>query len=244
MFQKTSSCFTSQMLETSPFAVTPSTKLHSPSILSPLSSSLSLLSSLSPSIPTSPSSSLSSSSSSSPLSINPPSPSSSSVSFYISLISEVRVSPSYLNSSVFFELLVFLLFTGFRCNTLLTNIYIDLLLLALVFLKNFSTFNKRYSKLIMCYNFNYRLVLDLNILFQSFLAVLITQKVGSNFKYQLDCIMACAIIITLNKFLNLKWLINLSSFIYSKLAYLTIKSYIKSSWALPVNKYELVKIFS
>ena len=101
---KKNHCFTSQMLETSPFAVTPSTKLHSPSILSPLSSSLSSLSLLSSSssIPTSPSSSLSSSSSSSPLSINPPSPSSSSVSFYISLISEVRVSPSYLNSSVFF----------------------------------------------------------------------------------------------------------------------------------------------
>ena len=35
--------------------------------------------------------------------------------------------------------------------------------------------------------------------------------------------MACLIIITFNWFLNLKWLINLSSFIYSKLAYLTIK---------------------
>ena len=46
----------------------------------------------------------------------------------------------------------------------------------------------------MCYNFNYRLVLDLNILFQSFLAVLITQKLGSNFKYQLHSTMACLII--------------------------------------------------
>ena len=189
------------MLETSPFTVAPSTKLLSSSILSPPSSSLSSLSSSS-SVSTSPSSSLSSSSSS-PLSLNPPSSSSSSVSFYISLTSEVRVSPSYLNSSVFFLTTCFLLFTGFRCNILLTNIYIDLLLLALVFLKNFGTFNKRYSKFIMCYNFNYRLVFDLYILFQSFRAVLITQKLGSNFKYQLHCIMAC-VIITLNRFLNLK----------------------------------------
>ena len=37
----------------------------------------------------------------------------------------------------------FLLFICFRCNILLANISIDLLLLALVFfLKNFSTFNK------------------------------------------------------------------------------------------------------
>ena len=162
-------------------------------------------------------------SSPSPLSLNPPLSSSSSVSFYISLTSEVRVSPSYLNSSVFFLTTCFLLFTGFSCNILLTNIYIDLLLLALVFSKNFSTFNKQYSKFIMCYNFNYRLVLDLYILFQSFRAVLITQKLGSNFTYQLHCIMACVIIITLNRFLNLKWLINLS-FIFSKLAYLTIKN--------------------
>ena len=144
---------------------------------------------------------------------------------------------------MFFLTTCFLLFIGFRWNILLTNIYIDLLLLALVFLKNFSTFNKRYSKFIMCYNFNYRLVLDLYILFQSFRAVLITQKLGSNFKYQLHCIMACLILITFNRFLNLKWLINLSSFIYSKLAYLTIKTYSKSSLALPINKYNLVKFF-
>ena len=181
--------------------------------------------------------------SSSPLSLNAPLSSSSSVSFYISSTSEVCVSPSYLNSSVFFLTTCFLLFIGFSCNILLRNIYIDLLLLALVFLKNFSTFNKRYSKFIMCYNFNYRLVLDLYILFQSFRAVLITQKLGSNFKYQLHCIMACVIIITFNRFLNLKWLINLSSFIYSKLAYLTIKTCSKSSWALPINKYNLVKFF-
>ena len=138
-------CF---MLETSPFAVTPSTKLPSSSIQSLTSSSLSSLSSSS-SISASPSSSLSSSSSSSsPLSLNPQSPSSSSVSFYISSTSEVRVSPSYLNSSVLFLTTCFLLFTGFRCNILLTNIYIDLLFW--FFLKNFSTFNKRYSKFIMC----------------------------------------------------------------------------------------------
>ena len=132
---------------------------------------------------------------------------------------------------------LFLLFIGFRCNALLTNIYIDLLLLVLLFLKNFSSFNKGYSKFIMCYNFNCRLMLDLYILFQSF-RVLITQKLGSNFKYQLDCIMSCVITITLNRFLNLKWLINLSLFIFSELAYLTIKNYSKSSWALPINKYD------
>ena len=228
------------LLETSPFAVTPLTKLPSSSTLSPPSSSLSSLSSIS----TSPSSlSSSSSSSSSPLSLNSLSSSSSSVSFYFSLTSEVHASPSYLNSSVFFLTTCFLLFTGFRCNILLTNIYIDLLLLALVFLKNFSTFNKRYSKFIMCYNFNYRLVLDLYILFQSFRAVLITQKLGSNFKYQLHCIMACVIIITFNRFLNLKWLINMSSFIYSKLAHLAIKTCSKSSWGLQTNKHNLVKFF-
>ena len=193
-------CF---MLDTSPFVVTPSTKLPSSSILSPPSSSLSSLSSSS-SISTSPSSSLSSSSSSSPLSLNTSTSSSSSVSFYISSTSEVRVSHSYLNSSVFFLTTCFLLFTGFRSNILLTNIYTDLLLLALFFLKNFSTFNKRYSKFFMCYKLNYRLVLDLYTLFQSFRAVLITQKLGSNFKYQLHCITAYVIIITLNRFLNLK----------------------------------------
>ena len=87
------------LLETSPFIVTPSTKLPSSSALSPPSSSLSSLSSSS-SIWTSPwSSSLSSSSS--PLWLNPPS-SSCSVLFYISSISEICASPSYLNSSVFF----------------------------------------------------------------------------------------------------------------------------------------------
>ena len=144
---------------------------------------------------------------------------------------------------MFFLPTCFLLFIGFRCNILLTNIYIDLLLLALVFLKLFSYFNKRYSKFIMCYNFNCRLVLDIYILFQSFRAVLITQKLGSNFTYQLHCIMVCVIIITLNRFLNLKWLIKLSSFIFSKLAYLAIKNYSKPSWVLPINKYDLVTFF-
>ena len=124
----------------------------------------------------------------------------------------------------------FLLLIGFRCKILQTNIYIDLLLLAIAFLKNFITFNKRYSKFIMCYNFNFRLVLYSYILFESFPAVLITQKLDYNFKYQLNCIMTCVIIITLNRFLNLKWLINLSSFTFSKYAYLTIKNYSKSSW--------------
>ena len=55
--------------------------------------------------------------------------------------------------------------------------------------------------------------------------------------------MACLLLITFNRFLNLKWLINLSSFIYSKLAYLTIKTCSESSWALPINKYNLVKFF-
>ena len=137
----------------------------------------------------------------------------------------------------------FLLFIGFRCNILLTNMSIEILLLALVSLKNFSTFNKRFSKFIMSYNFNCRLVSDLYILFQSFQAVFITQTLGSNFKYQLHCIVACVIIITLNRFWNLKWLINLSSFIFFKRAYLTIKNYRKSSWALPINKYDLVNFF-
>ena len=209
------------MLETSPYAVTPSTKLPSlpsSSILSPPSSSLS-----SSSISASLSSSLLS-----PLSLNPTS-SSSSASFYISLTSEVSVSPSYLNSSVFFLIACFLLLTGFRCNILLTNIYIELLLLALVFLENFSTFYKRHSKFIMCYNFNCGLVLDFHILLQSFQAVLITQELGSDFKCWLHCAVVCVIIITLIRFLNLKWLINLSSFNYSKLAYLTTKTYSKSS---------------
>ena len=123
------------LLEASPFAVTPLTKLPSSSTLSPPSSSLSSLSSIS----TSPSSlSSSSSSSSSPLSLNlPSSSSSSSVSFYISSTSEVHVLLSYLNSSVFFLTTCFILFIGFRCNILLTNIYIDLLLLALGFFGKF-----------------------------------------------------------------------------------------------------------
>ena len=98
----------------------------------------------------------------------------------------------------------FLLFIGFRCNILLTNTFNDLLLLALVFLKNFSTFNKQFSKFIMCYDFNCKLVLDLYILFQCFRTVFITGKLGFNFKYQLHCIVECVIIITLNRFLNLK----------------------------------------
>ena len=118
---------------------------------------------------------------------------------------------------------------------------IELFLLTLVFLKIFSTFHKQFSKFIMCFNFNCRFVLDLCILFQSFQAVFVTQKLGFNFKYQLHCIVACVIRIFLNRFLNLKWLINLSSFIFLKLANLTIKNYNKSSWVLPINKYDLVK---
>ena len=38
---------------------------------------------------------------------------------------------------------LFLLFIAFRCNILLTNIFIDFLLLALFFLENLSTFNKK-----------------------------------------------------------------------------------------------------
>ena len=142
-----------------------------------------------------------------------------------------------------FLAICFLLFIGFRCNILLTNIYINLFLLALVFSKIFSAFNKQFSKFIMYYNFNCRLVLDLYIRFQSFQAVLITKKLGFNFKYQLHCLVTCVIIITLNRFLNLKWLINLSSFICFKLAYLTIKKYSKSTWVLSINKYGLVKFF-
>ena len=117
------------MLETSPFAATPSTKLRSTSPLSP-PPSLSSLSSSSLILTSRLSSSLSSSS---PLLLNPPSSSSSSVSLYMSSTTEVCVSPSYLNSTVVFLTTCFLLFIGFRCNILLTNISIDLLLLALVF---------------------------------------------------------------------------------------------------------------
>ena len=101
----------------------------------------------------------------------------------------------YLNSCVFCLTTCFLLFIDFRCNILQANIFIDLLLLALGFFNNFSTFNKEFLKFIMCYNFNYRLVLDLYSLFQSFWTVFITQKLGFHFKYQLDCIVACVIII-------------------------------------------------
>ena len=38
-------------------------------------------------------------------------------------------------------------------------------------------------------------------------------------------------------------LINFSSFIFFKLANLKIKNYSKSSWVLPINKYDLVKFF-
>ena len=86
-------------------------------------------------------------------------------------------------------------------------------------------------------------MLDLYILFQPFQSVFITQKLSSNFKYQLHCYVECMIIITLNRFLNFKWLINLSSFIFFKLANLTIKNYSKSSWVLPINKYDLVNFF-
>ena len=153
------------------------------------------------------------------------------------------MSPPYLNSSVFFLTICFLLLTCFRCNVLLTNIYIELLLLALIFLKNFSTFYKRYSKFIMRYNFYCRLVSDFHILFQSFRAVPITQELGSDFKCRLHCAVACVIIITLIRFLNLKWHINLSSLNYSKLTYFATKTYSKSSWGLPVNKHDLVKFF-
>ena len=67
--------------------------------------------------PLSPSSSISTSSSSS---------SSPSVAFSISSTSEVCVSPSYLNASVFFLTTCFLLFIGVRCNILLTIIFTDL----------------------------------------------------------------------------------------------------------------------
>ena len=62
-------------------------------------------------------------------------------------------------------------------------------------------------------------MLDLYFLFQSFRTGSITQKLGCNFKYQLHCIMACMIIVTLNRFLILKWLINKSSFILFKVAF-------------------------
>ena len=96
-FKKHVSTIKCFMLETSSFTVTSS------SPLSPSSSSIST------------SSSSSSSSSSSP-----------SVAFSISSTSEVCVSPSYLNASVFFLTTCFLLFIGVRCNILLTIIFTDL----------------------------------------------------------------------------------------------------------------------
>ena len=55
------------------------------------------------------------------------------------------------------------------------------------------------------------------------------------------------IIITLNRFLNLKWFINVSSFILLKLSFWNEKiekhSYSKFSWVLSVNKYNLVNFF-
>ena len=151
------------MLKTSPFTVTPSTWL--PSLSPPSPSLLSLLeSSISTSTP--------SLSSSSPLSLNSrsssSSSSSSSASFSISSTSEVRVSPLYLSSSMLYLTTCFLLFIGFRCNVLLTNIFIYPLLLALVFLKNCITFNKQISKFIMCYNFNWRFIYSFSIFPNSF----------------------------------------------------------------------------
>ena len=203
-----------------------------------ISHSLLLLPSSS-SVSTSPSSSLSSS----PLSLNPPSSSfSPSVSFSTSSTSEVRVSLSYFNSSVFCLTTCLLLCIGFRSIILLANTFIDLLIWALVFLKNVNIFNKQFSKFIMCYKFNCRLVFDLYIIFQSFRTVFITQKLDSNFKYQLHYIIACVTIIILNRFLNLRRLINLSSFTLLKLAFRKERSerlsYSNSSWVLPINKYD------
>ena len=66
------------------------------------------------------------SSSSSSISTSSSSSSSPSVAFSISSTSEVCVSPSYLNASVFFLTTCFLLFIGVRCNILLTIIFTDL----------------------------------------------------------------------------------------------------------------------
>ena len=57
--------------------------------------------------------------SSSSISTSSSSSSSPSVAFSISSTSEVCVSPSYLNASVFFLTTCFLLFIGVRCNILL-----------------------------------------------------------------------------------------------------------------------------
>ena len=64
--------------------------------------------------------------SSSSISTSSSSSSSLSVAFSISSTSEVCVSPSYLNASVFFLTTCFLLFIGVRCNILLTIIFTDL----------------------------------------------------------------------------------------------------------------------
>ena len=57
----------------------------------------------------------------------------------VSSTSEVRVPPWYMNPSEFC-LTIFLIFIGFRCNNLWTNIFIDLLLLTLVSFKIFQYF--------------------------------------------------------------------------------------------------------
>lgn len=61
------------------------------------------------------------------------------VSVSVSSTSEVRVPPWYMNPSEFC-LTIFLIFIGFRCNNLWTNIFIDLLLLTLVSFKIFQYF--------------------------------------------------------------------------------------------------------
>ena len=137
MLQKTSLCFTNQMFYVRYIPICSYTTNKITFIINTITTIIIIVVIIiifNFNIPSS--SSLSSSSSSSPLWLKLPSSSSPSVSFYFSSTSEVRVSPSYLNSYVFFLTIFFSLFIRFLCNILLTNIYIDLLLLVLVFFGN------------------------------------------------------------------------------------------------------------
>ena len=113
LFQKTSSCFTNQMFYVRNMPIRSYTINKITFIINTITITtiiiIILIFNFNITIISS-----SSSSSSPPLSLNPSSSSSSSVSFYISSTSEVCVSPSYLNSSVFFLTTCFLLFIDLR----------------------------------------------------------------------------------------------------------------------------------
>ena len=114
LFQKTSSCFTNQMFYVRNMPIRSYTINKITFIINTITITTIIIIILIFNFNITIISSSSSSSSSPPLSLNPSSSSSLSVSFYISSTSEVCVSPSYLNSSVFFLTTCFLLFIGLR----------------------------------------------------------------------------------------------------------------------------------